>query len=193
MKEKETANTVACLLVGVGFVSGLAETTAALQVPIAVAFAQVFGRRILDGVGYADAVRLLDGGQLAAGRRGGEGGERGRHLRTGDVVDADGQQRDAGALVAESEIDAFLRHRNRADLRVDDNLVCVEKGEKKFSRLLFALVRLLVTHTHGSIINVAGDIDKRKRVFFLSVDRPQRTSLDEVNRPSSAAMRSMSL
>lgn len=114
--------TVACLLVCIGLVAGLAETTAALQVPIAVAFAQVFRRRILDGVGHADAVRLLDRGQLTAGGRGRECGERGRHLRTGDVVDADGQQRNAGALVAECKVNAFLRHRNRANLRVDDDL-----------------------------------------------------------------------
>lgn len=110
------------MFLGVGFVAGLAEAAAALQVPIAVAFAKIFGRRILDGVGNTDAVRLLDGGQLAAGGRGWERGERGSHLRTGDVVDADGQERDAGALVAECEIDTFLRHRDGTDLRVDDHL-----------------------------------------------------------------------
>ena len=169
MKEKKTANTVACLLVGVGFVSGLAETTAALQVPIAVAFAQVFGRRILDGVGYADAVRLLDGGQLAAGRRGGEGGERGRHLRTGDVVDADGQQRDAGALVAESEIDAFLRHRNRADLRVDDNLVCGKGRKEKEIQSIAFRSRPAAGHTHARIDNQCGRRYRQEKESLLSL------------------------
>lgn len=116
------SRTVARLLLDVGLVAGLAEASAALQVPVAVAFAQVFGRRVLDGVGHADAVRLLDGGQLAAGGRGRERGERGRHLGTRDVVDSDGQERDAGALVAERKVHTFLRHRDGAHLRVDDHL-----------------------------------------------------------------------
>jgi len=138
--------TVACLLVCIGLVAGLAETTAALQVPIAVAFAQVFRRRILDGVGHADAVRLLDRGQLTAGGRGRECGERGRHLRTGDVVNADGQQRNAGALVAECKVNAFLRHRDRTNLRVDDDL------EMTRMRLEFAHNDFIIrsTQTKGS-------------------------------------------
>lgn len=136
--------TVACLLVCIGLVAGLAETTAALQVPIAVAFAQVFRRRILDGVGHADAVRLLDRGQLTAGGRGRECGERGRHLRTGDVVDADGQQRNAGALVAECKVNAFLRHRNRANLRVDDDLEIQNNNRTNVFRIPPAMTSLFI-------------------------------------------------
>ena len=129
--------TVACLFLGVGFVSRLAEATAALEVPIAVAFAKIFGRRIFDGVGNTDAVRLFDGGQLAAGGRGWERSERSSHLRTGDVVDADGQERDASALVAECEIDTFLRHRNGTDLRVDDHLRSSSSSSSSLLLLLY--------------------------------------------------------
>jgi len=110
------------LFVGVGLVAGLALTAAAEEVPVAVALAEVFGRRVLDGVGHADAVRLFDGGEFAAGRRGREDGETGRHLGAGDVVHADGQQRNAGALVPKREVDALLRHWDRAHLRVDNHL-----------------------------------------------------------------------
>ena len=138
--------TVACLLVCIGFVAGLAETTAALQVPIAVAFAQVFRRRILDGVGNADAVRLLDRGQLTAGGRGRECGERGCHLRTGDVVDADGQQRNTSALIAECKVNAFLCHWNRTHLRVDDDLNNYQKTTNKntFTLTISFIHRLLI-------------------------------------------------
>lgn len=84
--------TVASLFLGVGLVAGLAEASAALQVPVAVTLAEVLGRSVFDSVGDADAVRLLDGGQLATGRRGWEGSKRGRHFRTGDVIDTNGQQ-----------------------------------------------------------------------------------------------------
>ena len=116
--------TVARLFVGVGLVAGLALATAAEQVPVTVALAQVFRRRVLDGVGHAHAVRLLDGGEFAAGRRGREHGKTGRYLRARDVVHADGQQRNARALVSEGEINALLGYWDRTHLRVDDHLQC---------------------------------------------------------------------
>ena len=115
--------TIAGLFVSVGLVAGLALAAAAEEVPVAVALAQVLGRGVLHGVGHAHAVRLFDGSEFAAGGRGREDGETGRHLRARDVVHADGQQRYARALVAESEVDTLLRHRNRTHLRVDNHLI----------------------------------------------------------------------
>lgn len=82
--------TVASLLLNISLVAWLAEASAALKVPISVPFAEIFGRSVLDGVGNTDAVRLLDRGQLAPGRSRWEGGERGSHFRTGDVIHPNG-------------------------------------------------------------------------------------------------------
>ena len=115
------------MLVGVGLVAGLALAASAEEVPVAVALAQVLGRGVLDGVGHAHAVRLLDGGELAPGRRGREDGETGRHLGARDVVHADGQERYARTLVAERKVHALLRHWDRAHLRVDDHLEMAQR------------------------------------------------------------------
>ena len=94
-----------------------------MSLPVAVSFAEVSGCRVFDGVGHTDAVRLLDRGEFATGRCGRECGEGSCHLGTRDVVDADGEQRDASALIAESEIDTLLCHGDGANLSVDYHLL----------------------------------------------------------------------
>ena len=158
--------TVAGVFVLVGLVAGFAEASAAEQVPVAVALAQVLGRRVLDGVGHADAVGLFDRRQLAAGRRGREDGERGRHLGARDVVDADGQQRDARALVAEREVHALLRHRDRAHLRVDDHLPPPRRRPQK---------HVIITTTTSSSASSSSAVVSFGLPHSHSVPTPQTT------------------
>lgn len=113
---------LALLLVHVGLVARFAVASAGGEVPFPVSLAEEDRVVDLDGVGDAGADRLLDKCDLATGRRGRETGEVHRDLRTADVVHLDGQDRYAGALIAEREVNALLRHRYRFHLRVYHHL-----------------------------------------------------------------------
>lgn len=112
----------ALLLLNVGLISRLAVASAAGQVPLAVPLAEEGGLLDHNGVRHAGADRLLDQRHLAAGRRCGEVREVDRDLRAADVVNFDGKDRDASALVPERKVDALLRHGDRFHLRVYHHL-----------------------------------------------------------------------
>ena len=112
----------AFLLFDVSLVSRLAVASAARKVPLSVPFAEEGGLLDHHRVGHASADRLLDQRDLATRRRGREVGKVDGNLRTADVVDLDGKNGDAGALVPERKVDALLRHRYRLHLRVYHHL-----------------------------------------------------------------------
>jgi len=118
---------LALLLVYVSLVAGLAVASARREVPFAVSLAEESRLGDFDGIRDANTARLLDKRNFATGWRGWEMGEVHRDFGAADVVYLDGQDRYAGALVAKSEVDALLRHRNRLYLGVYHYLgVCVE-------------------------------------------------------------------
>lgn len=112
----------ALLLLHVGLISRLAVASAARQVPFPVPLAEEGGLLDHDGVRHAGADRLLDQRHLAAGRRGREVREVDGNLRATDVIDLDGEDRDASALIPEREVDALLGHGDRFHLRVYHHL-----------------------------------------------------------------------
>lgn len=113
---------LALLLVHVSLVARLAMASASWEVPFAVSLAEESRLGDFDGIRHANTARLLDKGNLAAGRCGREMGEVHRDLGAADVVYLDGQDRDAGALITKSEVDALLRHRDRLHLGVYHHL-----------------------------------------------------------------------
>lgn len=104
---------LALLLVHVSLVAGLAVASASWEVPFAVSLAEESRLGDFDGIRHANTARLFDKSNLATGRRGREMGEVDRDLGAADVVYLDGQDRDAGALITKSEVNALLRHRDR--------------------------------------------------------------------------------
>lgn len=124
--------TFARLLIHIGFVTGHALTAATHQVPFAVAFAQIFGHLVLHSIGHALPFSLLDRRHFPTSRSLREVGEIDGDIRTRDVVDFDGQERDASALIAESEIDALFGDGHAAHFRIDDHFGV--GGESAFVR-----------------------------------------------------------
>ena len=125
---------VAGLLVDVRLKARLALAASGGQVPLAVPLAQVRGGLHLLRVVHALARGLLYHRHLAARRCCREAGEVDRCLRTGDVVHLDGEERDAGALVPESEVHALLVDGDGLDLRVDDHFAVGGLVEAALSR-----------------------------------------------------------
>lgn len=96
------------------------------QIPLAIALAEEGGfwllALVVHRVGHACASSLLNHSHFAARRRRREVREVDRDFGAADVVHPDRQDRDAGALVPEGEVNALFRHRYRLDLCVDDHL-----------------------------------------------------------------------
>jgi hypothetical protein len=100
--------------------SGFAFATTAGQRPLPVPFAQI-GRGGADHfrVDHATTCGLFYYCDLFAGRRCWKFGEIDGDLRTGYVVDFDGKEGYAGALVAERKVYPLLRHGNAFHFGVD--------------------------------------------------------------------------
>lgn len=113
---------LALLLVHVSLVAGLAMASARRKVPFAISLAEESRLGDFHGIRDASTARLLDKRDFATGWRGWEMGEVHRDLGAADVVYLDGQDRYASALIAKSEVDALLRHRDRLHLGIYDHL-----------------------------------------------------------------------
>ena len=102
-----------------------ALATSGHVVPGAVAFAEVLWRFDLHGVGQALSEGLDERRDVRPRGRLGKRGRVDGHIGARDVVDFDGQDGDAGALVLEGKVHSpgALRQGNVAHFRVDDHVV----------------------------------------------------------------------
>lgn len=106
------------LFLNVGLIARFAVAATVGEVPLAVSLAEEGGLLDNHRVIHASADRLLDERHFATRRRRREVREVHGNLRTADVVNFDGQDGDASTLIAEREVHALLRHRDRLYLRV---------------------------------------------------------------------------
>lgn len=104
------------------FEASHAFASACRQNPVAVAVAERLRLLNLSGISDTLALGVHDRRQLLAGRRLGEVSEVGDDVGTDQVVDLDGDERQASALVTEGEVDTLLGDRDAPYLGVDDNL-----------------------------------------------------------------------
>ena len=132
-----------------------------------------------DGVIDTHSVSLLYG-RLTGSCRGlrilGEGG---RDLRTGLVVDLDGQQAQTGPLVSEGEVDPFLVDLHRPDLCVDDDLAVVLKPSLVGRDPVYQFVRLWLPGR--GLMGGGVELVEEEGEGLLALHRPTR---EQVARPN---------
>lgn len=114
--------TFAALFLFIGLIANLASTAAQQQRPFAVAFAVI--RRLVERlrIVYTNTLLLLNHCHFATCRRFVEVSEVSCYRRARNVIDFNSKNADAGALVPEGEVDAFLCHSDALGFDIDVNI-----------------------------------------------------------------------